>query len=498
MPEAGVMQRSFSPPPARFWALPAVCLALLCAIALAGCGGANRKRARAQIEQSGHKFTPAEFCQAAARGDQGLVEAFIAAGMDRNARDENGATALMAAAGAGKNDVAKSLLDENAKPDLQNKDGATALILAARANLPGMVRLLVESNADVRVKDRKNWTALMRAVYDGHARVVDVLLATSRDQLAKDGQLDRALSVAALMGNNEIVRMLLDHGVNVNAAIENHQTAMMYAATAGKAETVGLLLDRGADPRMVNTESESASILALQRGYPEVAKLIDSHIPSPPPPPAVTIPGAPAPLPGTQPQEAAATPAPGANSDSAWLAQHGMASPGVTLNVPDGQKLHLKRIEGEKFPVVFDGADGKKVHLRIREKDSSLPDGDAERKEDVEIGERVPGLPFVAARVKHREISEKDTGHPLDVSELTLSNVQTGANVVLVKSMPSNSPDAAAILSVGAGAQEIAVKQGQQFTLPGDDKTRYEVLDIRPTQVILKVLSTGQTLTVGL
>jgi ankyrin repeat protein len=523
MLEAGVMQRSFSPPPAQSWALPAVVAALLCAIALGGCGGAGRKRAREQIVQSGHAFTAAEFCKAAARGDQALVEAFIAAGMDRNERDESGGTALMAAAAAGRQDVAKSLLDENAKPDLQNKEGSTALILAATANRPDMVRLLVESNADVRIKDRKNWTALMKAVYEGYAAVVNVLLETSHDQLSRDGQLDRALSVAALLGNNEIVRMLLDRGVNVNAAIENHQTALMYAATGGKTETVSLLLDRGADPRMVNTESESASILALQRGHPDIAKLIDSHIPIPPPPPAVTIPGAPAPLTDAQTKAAAATAA-STNNDRAWLAQHGMASAAATPKEPDDDgdgfsneeelaagtdpkdpkshppyavKLHLKRIDGEKFPVIFDGADGKKVHLRVREKDSSLPDGDAERKEDVALGERVPGVPFVAAKVKRREISEKDTGHPLDVSELTLSNVQTGENVVLVKSMPANSPDATAILSFGEGSPEIAVKQGQKFTLPRDETTRYEVLDIRPTQVILKVVSTGQTITVG-
>ena len=43
----------------------------------------------------------------------------------------------------------------------------------------------------------------------------------------------------------------------------------------------------------------------------------------------------------------------------------------------------------------------------------------------------------------------------------------------------------------------MTVRQGEQFTLPRDPATRYEVVDIRPTQVVLKIVSTGQTVTVG-
>ena len=40
------------------------------------------------------------------------------------------------------------------------------------------------------------------------------------------------------------------------------------------------------------------------------------------------------------------------------------------------------------------------------------------------------------------------------------------------------------------------MKQGETFTLPRDPDTRLEVIDIRPAQVILKVVGTGQTVTV--
>ena len=62
--------------------------------------------------------------------------------------------------------------------------------------------------------------------------------------------------------------------------------------------------------------------------------------------------------------------------------------------------------------------------------------------------------------------------------------------------MPASSPDAAAVLNFGGDDKEIVVRQGETFTLPRDPDTRLEVIDIRPTQVILKVVGTGQTVTV--
>jgi ankyrin repeat protein len=511
--------------PARRLAAVSSTAALLAA--MAGCGGSGREKAREEIRQANHSFTATDFVKAAANGDQALVEAYLLGGMDRNSEDARGFTPLMAAAQAGKNDVTKALLDNNANPDLQNKEGATALILAAAADQPQTVRTLIEANADVRIKDHKNWTALMRAVYDGKGRVVDVLLATSRDQLARDKQLDRALAVAALLGNDGIVRQLLDHGANVNATIENHQSALMYAATSGKQSTVELLLDRLADPRLINSDNASASILALQRGHPEIAKLIDSHTPGLASTAATTVAAGAAPLPMTDAEaKQAAARAAGSNEDRTWLKQNGLepaaavaakdAGPdddgdgftneeelaaGTDPHDPNSHppyytKLRMKRIEGEAFPVVFDGFEGNKIHVTVREEGSDLPDGKAERKLEVSPGERIGDLPYVVFKVRHRDVEEKDTGRPLDMSELTLANQTTGQKIVLVKSMPANSPDATVVLSCGAGQPDISVKQGQQFTIPRDTQDRFEVIDIRPTQVILKIVGSNQTITV--
>ena len=165
-------------------------------------------------------------------------------------------------------------------------------------------------------------------------------------------------------------------------------------------------------------------------------------------------------------------------------------------------KLRLRRVEGETFPVEFLGV-GKRgrISLSVRGKGGGdggfQGGGDAARTVEVDEGERVPGLPFKVVKVRARSIFEKDTGHALDVSELTLANVDTGRKTVLVKGTVSNSPDATALLVYGIDHSTIPVRQGQQFTLPRDAaNTRYEVIDIRPAQVVLRIAGSGQTVTV--
>lgn len=483
---------------------------LLLAVLLAGCRNGGRDKAREQIKQSRKSLTAADFLKAAEAGDRTMIEVFLRAGIDRNIGDERGYTALMTAAERGKTEILKMLLEENAKPDLQNKEGDTALILAAAANQPDSVRTLIEANADVRVKDQKNWTALMKAVFSGHDRVVDALLATSRDALRRDGQLDRALSVAAVLGNTGIVRALLEHGAEVNSAtLDNKQTALMYAASAGKRETIQLLLDRGADTRLVNVEGSSAGLLALQKGFTDVSKLIDGGASEAAP--AAASPPEPTPPPIEAQKSAAAV-----ALERTWMKENGV-EPSKLLNKDTGQdddhdgftndeelaagtdpndpashpapvtKLRMKKLSGEPFPVIFDGMEGRKARVSVRT-------AGAEKKVTLAKGERLPDVPYAVASVHAREVTEKDTGRPVDASELTLSNVETGERIVLVRSMP-NGPNTRAVLS--AGQEEIEVKAGGKFTLP-QDGSQYQVVDIRPTQVVIKAVGTKQTYTVSM
>ena len=62
-------------------------------------------------------------CGAAGNGDLAEIKSLLAVGLDVNAADKDGWTALMAAAGNGHSEVAKVLLDAGANPNAADKDG---------------------------------------------------------------------------------------------------------------------------------------------------------------------------------------------------------------------------------------------------------------------------------------------------------------------------------------------------------------------------------------
>lgn len=480
--------------------------------------------AREKLRAANQSLTADDFLRAAAAGDADRVTLFLRAGLDRNGADARGRTPLMAAAEAGKVNVVKLLLDEGAGPNLADKEGATALSLAAAAGQADVVRRLVEANADVTLRDKKNWTALMRAVFPGHKPVVDVLLATSRDRLQRDGQLDRALSVAAYLGHDAILKVLLDKGANVNARLDGGRTALMCAADAGKATTVHLLLARGADAKLVNAEGSNAGILAMQRGFNDVSRMLDAAVQGQPVPAPGSVAASQEPAPeDVERARQEATDAAGGEMEQAYLQQKNI-DPKTLLARDAGQdtdgdgftddeeiaggtdpnnpashppfstRLRMRKVEGEAFPALFDGIDTRTGKAR-------LTVGRDHQRAELAEGDRLPELPWRVADIRRRRVSVKDSSEMMDASEVTLTHVSTGQKVTLVRAMPANSPDSRALLALdlanGKGS-EREVRVGEEFSLPADPATRYKVLDIRPAQVVLKVLPNGNTITVNL
>ena len=92
-------------------------------------------------------------------GDIDGLKAALEAGVNANARDRRGWTALMHAANKGYKILVPSLLAARADPDIQAADGATALFMAAAHGHTEIVALLMKGGADVALKGPKGRTA---------------------------------------------------------------------------------------------------------------------------------------------------------------------------------------------------------------------------------------------------------------------------------------------------------------------------------------------------
>ncbi|MEJ2086386.1 MAG: ankyrin repeat domain-containing protein [Acidobacteriota bacterium] len=112
----------------------------------------------------------AELCDAASSGNVSRVKALLADGVSADSADEDGTTALMAAAFAGEREIVELMLQAEADPNLQDEAGLTALMNAVigdgEMNLEGahsvfydIIECLLEAGADVMLEDENDFTA---------------------------------------------------------------------------------------------------------------------------------------------------------------------------------------------------------------------------------------------------------------------------------------------------------------------------------------------------
>ncbi len=187
-----------------------------------------------------------EFIEAAARGDVKRVKEFLDSGINVNAKDTKGDTALTRAVQHRHKEIVELLLAHGA--DINAKDGytSTVLIYAARGGYKEIAEILIAHGAHVNAKKSDDSTALMHAVDYGHADIIELLLAHHADVNAQSEDGLTALMGAAYHGFKDIVELLIAAGANVNAKDKNGNTALKYAADRGYNEIAELLKKHGA------------------------------------------------------------------------------------------------------------------------------------------------------------------------------------------------------------------------------------------------------------
>jgi len=250
--------------------------------------------------------------KAAKEGNTAIVERILAVdGVDVNAKDKNGVTALFVAAKDGHTEIAKLLLavpgiDVNAKDrfertaliraaeevhteivklllavdgvdvNAKNNEGETALICAANFGRTEIAKLLLAvPGIDVNAKDRFERTALIRAAEEVHTEIVKLLLAVPGiDVNAKDMDGETALLCAVLRDRTEIAKLLLAvDGVDVNAKDKNGKTALIMVAEEGHTEIVKLLLAvDGVDVNAKDKDGRTALRIAAKEGHTEIVE----------------------------------------------------------------------------------------------------------------------------------------------------------------------------------------------------------------------------------
>ena len=214
---------------------------------------------------------------AAERGHQTIVEQLLADGIDPTRTAENGATALLRAAEAGHRDLVTDFL--RFEPD----NGVGALYWAAKQGWSGAVEQLLALGVDPNTTTTNDdWgtecTPLYEAAEGGHAAIVQQLLAAGADR--NYGCIDEgAIYVSPLQGgvsHPAVVEQLIRAGADVNFRVPGTGiTALVRAARGGHLASVKALLAANADVNIRQYSGATALTEAAEKGHCEiVARLV--------------------------------------------------------------------------------------------------------------------------------------------------------------------------------------------------------------------------------
>jgi uncharacterized protein len=459
-------------------------MAFLVLLPLFGCSKSKDDLVK-ELNALNFQFNGDDFVRSAAEGDQKALGLFFAAGFDVNTPNTAGYTGLMAAAERGRVDIVKLLLDHKADPNVAGRDAGTALMLAAENNQPEIVKLLLDRGADPNRQDHNGWTALLKAAYQGNAKCIEILASHTKQEL------DRALLVATLMERKDAVKVLLDNGAEVDFRASDGRTPLILAAGKGNKEIVELLLQAGADASLTDQSGQTAQAVAAAKGFNDIAESL-RHAPAPSGTPvAVASPSASA---ETASGTGSATPSTISDADILKMptpvGSSPSASPGqTTVAIAAGGpsvtgKIRVEEVEEAFLPVTLDEVHGKKATLR---------DADGATY-TVSVGDLLKGMSYRVVDVEARSVNDKD-GNVVDASVVKLRHERTGQTISLIKGIPTREHGAYAVLVVNSTGQKIKVELDHDFSLPDEPGQTYRILDIRPTQVVIKRMRDGEVWT---
>ena len=189
---------------------------------------------------------------------------------DPNISDDEGYTSLHAAVyGNCTYDTLKEIIAHEAYLDAQKLDGQTALFLACLRKRHDMAKILLESTANPNIASTKGNTSLHGAVDGGCSKkIIKAIIKHGADVNATNKNSVTALMKACEKGNIDAINQLLNAKADPNIADTDGKTSIHYAVSGGcNKEALQAIINHGADVNATNKNSVTALMRACEKGY---------------------------------------------------------------------------------------------------------------------------------------------------------------------------------------------------------------------------------------
>lgn len=258
-----------------FFCLMILVVSVSGACVVSGSRQATPESAQRLLKLRGYNFDEKNFFAAAQARDVMAINAFLDGGINPNAQDADGRTALISAAAHGDLDIVNVLLARGADLNVKDKRGYTALSHAAEAMYEDVVdALLTHPDLDPNSRGLNSRPVLLAYVWRDSSDRVEKLLDHGADVNAQDADGDTALHGAAQTGNTGIMQRLLDKGAGPNVKNKQGGTPLMWAAVFGHTDAARLLLSAGANASLKDNDGMTAAEWAARNKRDNVVVLL--------------------------------------------------------------------------------------------------------------------------------------------------------------------------------------------------------------------------------
>lgn len=255
------------------------------------------------------------FIEVCEKGKENEVIAMLAAGIDVNARNDKGDTALICACSQNRVACVKLLLEAGADVNAQNDKGETALICACCLGNEACIKLLLAAEADLNMKDQDGVAALMYSYKERHDDIVRMLLDAGCDvnvrnaegmhlvvKLAKDGkwsflkelmsshrniELTDADSVSLFdemvrTSDRDIISVWVNSKINTRSLTQNSVALFNWLRKDSDPihakQLIGLILEENIlNVNAVDKEGDTPLMYAVQNGDLSLAEILLNH-----------------------------------------------------------------------------------------------------------------------------------------------------------------------------------------------------------------------------
>jgi ankyrin repeat protein len=222
-----------------------------------------------QTRERVRESDPAPWFTAIETRQREVLQGLLQAGAAVDARDQQGRTALIAAAGRHGCISVKAEAVQDAVLTLEPQTVSLTLL-----------RLLLNAGADVNAQNAEGCTALMQVAdidtrfWPSPVPALEVLLAAGARVELRDHNGATALVRAGVRGDEGVIRVLLGAGADVNVQANDGGTALHQAVHCGQDAGVLALVQAGADVNVRDGKGETPLLVAVQERADEALRAL--------------------------------------------------------------------------------------------------------------------------------------------------------------------------------------------------------------------------------